>query len=169
MQPVNLNKDKFNFSYPEVGKKEHVINWYVNRNKSIRLEMKKMWGNGENILNRKTMEGANDDQRMVKIINVLFRNMENFGPIRKEFGHFKHDSKNDMYHCHVWEKGFTYVIMWEVDEEKKIINIVDMAVHENFKFKRSHKKIESIAKAELNRSHDLKYQDNLRRRILRNE
>ncbi len=169
MPPTPLSTAQFNRStHPITEHKQHRINWFVHRNTAIRNQMQAMWNNGAHILNKRTMEGANDQQLQCRILNILFRSMENFGPNRNEFGHFRYDRKNDAFHCHVWEKGVTFVVIWEADEEKKLINILDMGTHENFKFKRIGKKKDSIARAETARAQDVifrAYPENLKLRL----
>lgn len=131
---------------PNTSKMVHQHNWVVHRTPEIRSTLKALWGNGESITNKRTMEKANNSQKVCKYVNVLFRNMELAGPSRTEFLNFKYDSKNDFYHCHV-KMGLTYVILWEADPETKTINIVALDSHKAFKlrgykFKRSvHKTI----------------------------
>ncbi len=166
---IDIDHDRFALLFnPATHHKEHRVDWYVNRNKDIRNTLNGLWNNGAGIINKKTMEGATTDQRTFSRINVLFRNMETRGGTgRTEFDSFKYDKKHDMYHCHVWDGQPTYVVMWEIDEENHVINIVDMGPHENFNYKRRHKKADAIDAALEARSEDQKYQEHKRRGLAR--
>ena len=135
----------------------HSLNWYVFRDQKVRDRLKAFWSNGSGINNKRTMVGANIEQKISKRVNVLFRNMENFGPIRSESKNYQYDKMNDLYHAHVWKARFTYVVMWEVDKERRLINIVSMGTHENFDYKRKHSKEEMMLKIEKRRLQDPKY------------
>lgn len=155
---TEIDKNTFSFFQDQrTNTVQHQLNWYVHRSDAIRGEMIRLWNDGKGITNKRTMTGANADQKKFHAINVLFRNMENHGPYRDEFSNFKNDTKNDMLHCHISENRPTYVVMWEADFEKRIINIVALGAHENFDYKRHHKKKNSIAAAEAERSQDEKY------------
>src|SRR5438552_4156467 len=104
-------------------KEIHEVNWYVYRNAHI----------------RNSLDDLSTNQELFNKINILFRNLENDGPIRREFDNFTYDRRHDMYHCHAI-KG-EYVVLWEVDEKKHIINIVRMGTHENFSYERTHLKV----------------------------
>jgi hypothetical protein len=141
---LTYDKDDFTlFKDPLTRKKKHVMNWYVHRADDI----------------RSTLHAYKDNPMLHSRINVLFRNMEMNGPSRPEFDKFKYDKKNDMYHCHPIEskKNTTYVVMWEVDEERKIINIVALGPHENFNFERREKKERNIQIAIEARANDSQF------------
>lgn len=152
----NLDRESFD------SKSLHCVNWYVHRNPKIRSTLGMLWNNGSGIKNKKSMEGASINQRICKAVNVLFRNMENRGPIRSELTNFQYDKNKDLYHAHVWSGGGTYVVMWESDEVAGIINIVSMGLHENFNYKRKHNKKDLMERAKLVREEDPKQQQYLR-------
>jgi hypothetical protein len=151
----NLDRENFDSHSP------HHVNWYVCRNQKMRNTMRALWNNGSGITNKKSMDGASIDQKTCKAVNVLFRNMENDGPIRNEFTHFQYDREKDLYHAHVWSGRFTYVVMWESDDVTRIINIVSMGLHENFNYKRKHNKNDLMERAGVVRDEDPKYRQHL--------
>lgn len=69
-------------------------------------------------------------------INLLMREMEQFGPIRKNWPNFsglegKGLPKN-AYHCHIKKGTPTYVACWSVEDKKiKIIEVFYVGTHEN--------------------------------------
>lgn len=69
-------------------------------------------------------------------INLLMREMEQFGPIRKNWPNFsalkgKGLPKN-AYHCHIKKGKPTYVACWYVEDKKvKIVEIFYVGSHEN--------------------------------------
>lgn len=148
MKKINVSNTEFNLFPGPDNKPGHYLNWYVYRSDAIRKELAKFWGNERSLakVNKQTMANANQDQMIHKRINVLFRNMENDGPVRNEFAYYKYDKKKDLYHCHVSDGKNSIVVMWEADAENKIINIVRLGPHENFDFSRPHKKSKSIPK-----------------------
>lgn len=136
----------------------HVVNWYVHRDKQVSKELKRLWKGGPNEDDKE----YTIDQKIHHRVNVLFRNLENFGPNRDEFNKFRYDTKNDFYHAHVWDGKISYLVMWEADHDKKVINIVRLGTHENFIFKRhkQHKKEEAVKEIEKLREVDKKYKAN---------
>lgn len=143
------NKDNFTlFADPQTHRRKHVMNWYVHRSAEIR--------------NR--LNSYKENHMLHTRINVLFRNMEMDGPSRAEFDKYKYDKTNDMYHCHPIDskKNTTYVVMWEVDEERRIINIVGLDSHENFNFDRREKKERSMVAAIEARDHDKQYDNHVK-------
>ncbi|MFA6409126.1 MAG: hypothetical protein WCW01_03010 [Gammaproteobacteria bacterium] len=123
---------------------EHKRIWYVHRSREIGAILESLWGKGPiDPSNMNGKELASLQQRTCKGINILFRNMEKYGPFRNEFTDYRYDAINDMYHCHVTR----YVVMWEMDEVRKVINIVNIGVHENFRFERRSPKQVAILKA----------------------
>jgi hypothetical protein len=147
---------------PRTDKNLHVINFYVYREPALRGHLQALWNGGKGIKNKETLEGASVDQKIHHRMNVLFRNMELQGPLRKEFANFKYDSRNDLYHCHLYDGKPTYVISWECDMQKRIINIVNWGTHENFKFERVHDKDQKIDKSIIERSNNAIFQDHQR-------
>lgn len=165
---TQISKTNYSFFQPsESETPEHTLNWYVYRNNVIRGEMIRLWNNGKGINDKKELSDANADQKKCQAINILFRNMENHGPYRSEFNNFKPDTKNDMFHCHVSESKPSYVVMWEADFERKIINIVAMGPHENFNFDRRHKKKDVMPAIEQVRDRDNKYLTHLEHQAAR--
>lgn len=69
-------------------------------------------------------------------INLLMREMEQFGPIRKNWSNFsslegKGLPKN-VYHCHIKKGKPTYVACWHVEDKKvKIVEVFYVGSHEN--------------------------------------
>jgi hypothetical protein len=147
MQPTSIQNDAFNFSANRItGQQEHQVNWFVYRRQAIRDQMVALWHDGNKITDFEKMTGASEDQLICQKINILFRSMENFGPNRNEFANYQYDRKNDAFHCHVWDRKYSYIVLWEADETRKIINIISMDVHENFTYKRvTAKKISMLA------------------------
>lgn len=141
----------------------HYLNWYVYRDKNIKKELSRFWNKGLGIEDTETMKGASIEQRIVKAVNVLFRNMESEGPFRTECSHYQYDSKYDFCHAHVSDGILTYVVMWEFDVDERIINIVKIGKHKNFDYKRhkKHKKPETINNIKKLREEDPKYQEYL--------
>ena len=137
----------------------HVMNYYLHRSPPIRDLMRQLWNQGKNIKNYQTLQGASLEQKVHHRLNVLFRQLESHGTNRTEFSHFTYDRQNDLYHCHVNDGKPTYVVSWEIDEEKRIINIVQVGKHENFPFDRRHKKADAMEKIEDVRKNDRIFQE----------
>jgi len=146
----------------------HQVNWYVYRDKNIRDTMGTLWNGASGIKDKESMDGASIDQKTCKAVNVLFRNMENNGPLRTEFTNFTYDNRNDLYHAHVSSGKHTYVVIWESDVTALIINIVSITSHENIKYKRTHDKTSSIEKARAAQARDPKHIEYLRFDAARN-
>lgn len=146
---------------------KHSLNWYVYRSPKIRKQVSELWNNGKykgKFLTKKEMiemENVSIDQQNHKKINVLFRNMENCGPIRNEFNNYRYDPQEDMFHCHISDGKNSFVVLWEADETHKVINIVRMGSHENFDYKRNknHKKTEMLKEILKERNEDEKWKD----------
>jgi hypothetical protein len=129
----------------------HAIHWYVYRSPGIRKTLHGLWGKGPE--KKDSLLGATIEQRASTHANALFHMMERGGPSPEEwFKSIALDSKHGYCHrpkenCH--SKGFyhthltdgkkcTYVILWEAFEEQKVINIIDIAPHEDFDYVRRH-------------------------------
>jgi len=135
--------------------------YYVHRSTAVINTLIAFWNKGSGIKDKSTMEGASVSQKTVNATNVLFRNLERFGPVRSEFQNYKYDRKKELHHAHTWHTnkgGNTFVVMWEVDEDRKIINIVRMDFHENFNFSRSHNKENRMKELENIRDQKIKCQ-----------
>lgn len=74
-------------------------------------------------------------------IDVLTKEIELLGPIRKGWAHFgplKKDKNipDDSYHCHVKSGRPTYVVCWRVEDKIiKIIEIFYVGTHEGAPYK----------------------------------
>lgn len=129
----------------------HAICWYVYRSSNIRKILHGLWGKGPE--KKDSLQGATIEQRASTHANALFHMMERGGPSPEEwFKPITLDSKHGYCHrpkdnCH--SKGFyhthltdgkkcAYVILWEAFEEQKVINIIDIAPHEDFDYARRH-------------------------------
>jgi hypothetical protein len=147
---IESNKNYSNNStsiFTLFSREKHDVNWYVHRNKSIRTKLKQLWGDGPD--NKKDLASMNADQETMTRVNALFRALETNGPISKNIPFQikvdgKHGSCNrpkenciskGFYHTHVTDSLNSYLVMWECFEDKKLINIVAIGLHENFDFK----------------------------------
>jgi len=135
----------------------HIVNWYVYRSNDIRKKMQQLWGRGP--ANPALMETP--AHKIFRRNNILFRNMEKYGPCNNGF-EIIHDKQKDLYHCHVTDgRGNTYLALWMVDEEKKIISIVNIDYHENFDFGKKLNRERLMAEARLAKDTDPKYKQHL--------
>lgn len=158
-----LENDQFTLFEDQNKVAKHSLNWYVYRSDKIRDQLRSMWPDKfrnplltkkqkrEMIENENTLELKN-----YKKINVLFRKMENRGPVRDESKNYRYDPKQDMFHCHISNGTNSFVVLWEADETHKVINIVRMGSHENFDYKRNknHKKTEILKEILEERNND---------------
>lgn len=70
-------------------------------------------------------------------INLLAREIEHAGPIRKNWAHFSPLTKGkgipaNSYHCHLKSGKPTYVACWHVENKKiNIVEIYYVGTHEN--------------------------------------
>lgn len=70
-------------------------------------------------------------------LTLLIKDLEDFGPIQKKWGHFSALGKqknipDNAYHCHIKSGRPTYVACWKVENKKiKIIEIFYVGSHED--------------------------------------
>ena len=115
--------------------RNHVINWMVARHPNFAKAMKK--------LEPRDLDDGLPSTAAFKNANTLIANMQIAGPFRTEFPNYQYDADHDLYHCHVTMGSNSYDVIWDVHEDLRLIFVLDIAVRENFDYKRSGNKEES--------------------------
>lgn len=120
----------------------HHYNYKLYIPTSIKSELKKMWKSEPE--DKNDPQTYNQNQLFVTKVNALFRSLEREGPlpegyrvkIDKKHGRFNRAKVKTVgfHHTHVSDGNPTFVVMWLADKDKKLISIVEMGVHENFKY-----------------------------------
>lgn len=121
----------------DIPPKDHENNWIVIRHKSYVKHIKELE-------NKEVCDQNNPTEMAFKRANNLIRYMQMLGPVQDQFPNYRYDSTQDLYHCHVTMGKNSYDVIWEADEAKKLIHVLDVGARENFDYKRKTPKKESI-------------------------
>ncbi len=76
-------------------------------------------------------------ERVLDSLTLLIRDIEDRGPIQKDWPHFSALGKtrnvpSNSYHCHIKSGRPTYVVCWQVtDKTIRIVEIFYVGTHEN--------------------------------------
>lgn len=116
--------------------RKHVINWMVARHPDYSKAME--------ALEPRNLDDGLPSTAAFKNANNLTANMQIDGPIRSEFPNYQYDSKVDLHHCHVTMGTHSYDVKWEVHEHLRLIFVLDIAPRENFNYKRTVNKEQSV-------------------------
>lgn len=74
-------------------------------------------------------------EKILSLLNLLVKEIESSGPIRKNWSHFDslegRNIPSNSYHCHLKDGRPTYVACWSIRDKKiKIVEIYYVGTHE---------------------------------------
>ncbi|MBP9722175.1 MAG: hypothetical protein KBD64_03335 [Gammaproteobacteria bacterium] len=80
------------------------------------------------------------EEHTAQMINVLFANLQNYGPVRTEFSNYVYIGGHvDQHHCHITD---SIIAVWQEDPASKTIAILYIGERENARYNRVRTKLE---------------------------
>jgi mRNA-degrading endonuclease RelE of RelBE toxin-antitoxin system len=75
-------------------------------------------------------------EKVISLLTALIGDIEENDPIQKEWADFGSLAKSkripeNVYHCHLKKGRPTYVVCWQVNKERKIVEVFYVGTHEN--------------------------------------